>query len=227
MLYTDGPIPGRPDLFLLEPSRSHSFKWEWKTQRTLRSDVLRCQLPVVSTLGMTPYTAQGLTAEWVLLHVARSSRESISSWWYKLYVGASRARHASRLGLHGNGEVPPEFLKALLVGPEPHVLAELGRLRDRAGVTRVKVKAIAAAIIARLRQCVYVAGPCLGGTVFLQRALSPLIGELSFRRCAYRRYAGWPAPGASLAAWRREKGVQGAQRSGTVAARPRLGLRFI
>lgn len=152
MLYADGPIPGRPDLFLLEPSRCRSsFRWDWKTQRSLRSDVLRCQLPVVSTLGMTPYTAQGVTADWVLLHVARSARESTSSYWYKLYVGASRARHASRIGVHGGGEVPAEFLRALLVGPEPHVVAELARLRARAEVTRAKVKAIAAAIIAWLR----------------------------------------------------------------------------
>ena len=63
---------------------------------------------------------------------------------YKLYVGASRPRHASRLGVHG--PVPPEFFRALLVGPEPHVIAELARLRDRATKTRPKVDAIARAM---------------------------------------------------------------------------------
>ena len=63
---------------------------------------------------------------------------------YKLYVGASRARHASRIGLHG--PAPPEFLRALLAGPEAHVVAELARLRDRATKTRPKVDAIARAM---------------------------------------------------------------------------------
>eukprot|EP00662_Eupelagonemidae_sp_cell21_P017881 gene17881-29664_t len=35
--YADGPIPERPDLLLLEPTRSHSFRWDWKTQRQLNS----------------------------------------------------------------------------------------------------------------------------------------------------------------------------------------------
>lgn len=161
LLYSDGAVPGEPNLYLLEPSQCQSsFRWDWRTQGSLRSDVLRCQLPVMSNRGLTPYTAQGMTADWVLLHVARSAREPASEYWYKLYVGASRARHASRIGVHGGGEVPAEFLRALLVGPAPHVVAELARLRDRAGVTRAKVKAIAAAIIAWLRdspRCVYVA----------------------------------------------------------------------
>jgi len=139
-----GPIPGRPDLVLVEPSRSHQFKWEWKTQRPLASKVTRDQLALLPRSGLTPYTAQGLTADWALLHVERAQRESIYEWWYKLYVGASRVRHNSRIGVHG--PVPPEFLRALLVGPEPHVIAELGRLRDRATKTRPKINAIAHAM---------------------------------------------------------------------------------
>eukprot|EP00662_Eupelagonemidae_sp_cell21_P033465 gene33465-8181_t len=98
-------------------------------------------LPLLPTSGLTPYTAQGLTADWALLHVDRVARESIYSWWYKLY-----------------------FFRALFVGPEPHIVAELARLRDRATKTRPKIAAIARAM-------------------------------------------GWPAPGAELAAWRKERGV--------------------
>jgi len=139
-----GPIKGHPGLVLLEPTRSQKFKWDWKTQRTLSSKVTRDQIALLPTSGLTPYTAQGLTAEWALLHVERAQRESIYEWWYKLYVGGSRVRHSSRVGVHG--PVPPEFLRALLVGPEPHIIAELGRLRDRATKTRPKINAIARAM---------------------------------------------------------------------------------
>ncbi len=80
--YADGPIPGHPDLALLEPTSGHRFTWRWQTQRTLRSKVERYQLPLLPTWGLTPYTAQGMTADWALLHVERSANEPMKEWWY-------------------------------------------------------------------------------------------------------------------------------------------------
>ena len=34
--YADGPIPGHPDMALLEPDATRSFPWEWKTQTSMR-----------------------------------------------------------------------------------------------------------------------------------------------------------------------------------------------
>jgi len=141
--FTDGVIPGRPDLLIVPASSSESFTWKWKTtSATIQTSLKRFQLPLLPVSGATPFTAQGMTAEWALVHLERGQQlTSLHDWWSQVYVALSRPRHHSRLGHHG--PVPPEMRALLALGPAPHIKAELARLRALAVATRPKVRAAA------------------------------------------------------------------------------------
>eukprot|EP00660_Eupelagonema_oceanica_P008051 gene8051-10832_t len=137
--FTDGPIPARPDLLLVSPSKSRSFSWEWKTAK-VSSNAVRFQLALWPTHGLTPFTAQGMTTMWVILHLWKHDRR-FQDWWYQAYVAISRAQNEERLAVYS--PIPP-FMKRLLgIGPAPHLVAENSRLRQLALRTRPKLRASA------------------------------------------------------------------------------------
>lgn len=103
--------------------------------------VSRLQLPLIMTPGATPFTAQGMTADWALLHLDPHKQMTIHQWWCQVYVAMSRARNAVRLAHHG--KTPDGLQKLLAVGPEAHIRAELARLKDLDIKTRPKSAAAA------------------------------------------------------------------------------------
>ena len=115
----------------------------WKTTAaSLKTGLTRTQLPILPVSGASCFTAQGMTADWALVHLEPGDQlKSIHGWWYQAYVALSRPRHHSRLGHHG--KVPPELRHLLALGPAPHIVAELARLRALAIATRKKVNAAA------------------------------------------------------------------------------------
>jgi len=137
--FTEGQLPERPDLLLITPTKGRKFSWKWETRPKTTSGVVRTQLPLLMTSGLTPFTAQGMTAEWALTHLVRFSHMTWHQWWYQAYVALSRARNAVRLGHHGS--VPAVLRNVLALGPEPYVRAELARLQRQAILTRTKVAA--------------------------------------------------------------------------------------
>ena len=80
--YTAGPVPGRPDLLVVVPTKSMPFRWNWDTKRNAKTSVSRFQLAVLPTWGATPYTAQGMTAIWCIVHLVKHSLMSWQDLWY-------------------------------------------------------------------------------------------------------------------------------------------------
>eukprot|EP00664_Eupelagonemidae_sp_cell27_P009117 gene9117-1892_t len=163
--FTDGPIPGHRDLLIVEPSKGR-FLWEWGPRGAARRKVnmsrytpgLRVQspaetwcwaaaqgtrvyqCPIIPCGGMTPYTAQGITAQWLLVLLTKTWMDW-QLWWFQAYVALSRARHHTRLAHYG--PVMPYVPQMLALGPSPHIRAEIARLKDLALKTRVKTRAAA------------------------------------------------------------------------------------
>eukprot|EP00660_Eupelagonema_oceanica_P006729 gene6729-17285_t len=136
--YTGGSIDKHPDILQITASKA-KFSWAWKSRRGYKRDAMRVQLPILPTDGCTPYTAQGMTALWALLHLYRHSQMSWYDWWYQIYVALSRVQHHSRVAVYG--PPPPELKRVMELGPQPHIIAEVARLRQRAEITRRKVHA--------------------------------------------------------------------------------------
>ena len=138
--FTEGVIPGRPDLLIVAPTKSRPFTWKWETCKDVHTSATRFGLALLPLGVASPFTAQGMTADWLLGHGHRG-RGTKQDQWYQLYVLASRARHHSRFAHHG--PVPPEMPQLLAQGPGPVVLAEIARLKALALATRPKTRASA------------------------------------------------------------------------------------
>ncbi len=86
--FTDGAIPGRPDLLIVVAARSETFTWKSKTTglRT-QTKCSRFQLPLLPVSGASCFTAQGMTAEWALVHLEPHEQlNSLHAWWSQVYV---------------------------------------------------------------------------------------------------------------------------------------------
>ena len=137
--YTEGAQEGARDVVIVRATRSHSFEWKWNTVRGRTTHCTRLQLPLALSELCTAYTAQGMTAEWLLAHLDKPNPGA--TWhdlYYQVYVAIGRPRNVQRFGHHG--PVLPELRRVCSLGPEPHVLAELARWEDRYEKTKPKLR---------------------------------------------------------------------------------------